>query len=121
MALLNVQQGTQAAGLIPTLQAVDAALTDNFPNDGQTILVLENSNAATRTVTIAPPSGTTTKDGFGTVTAPTMVVTLAATTGRAILGPFPTAAYNDGNGRVNAVTSASAGVTIGAVRVPRAL
>ena len=121
MAILSVQQGTQAAGLTPSLVAADATLTDGFANDGQTILVLENSNAATRTVTITPPSGTTTKDGFGTVTAPTITTTLAATTGRAILGPFPTAAYNDGNGRVNAVYSANAGVTVAAVRVPRAL
>lgn len=119
MADLTVQQGTQAAGLTPTLVAASSG-GDAFVNDGQTVLVVENSNAATRTLTVAPVITSVQKDGAGTLSVPSMVNTIAATTGRAILGPFP-AAYNDANGKVNITYSANAGVTIAAVRVPKAI
>ncbi len=116
MAILSIQEGTQAAGLNPTLASADSA-GDSFLNDGQTVFVLENSNAATRTLTVTAQVTSTDKAGFGrALTVPNQVATIAANTGRTILGPFPPA-YNDANGRVTVNYSANAGVTVGAVRI----
>lgn len=114
MAQLTVQRGTQLAGLIPTLVAAGVT-TDAFANDGQTLFVVENSNAATRTVSVAPVQTNVQTVQAGPVAVPTITNTIAATTGRLILGPFPTA-YNDANGNVNVTYSANAGLTVGAVK-----
>ena len=116
MAVLTIQEGTAAAGLNPTLAASDAA-GDSFVNDGNTVFVVENSNAATRTLTVTAQVTTTDKAGFGrTLTVPNQVATIAATTGRTILGPFPKA-YEDANGRVTVTYSAVTNVTVAAVRI----
>ena len=87
----------------------------DFPNDGRTILITRNTNAATRTLTI-----TSVADPYGR-TGDT-VCNLAALTGVATAGPFPAPLFNVGaTGRVAVVPSNSAAASdfqVAAIRLP---
>lgn len=85
-----------------------AANTDgySFVNNGKRFFLLENSNAATRTVTIATPG---TVDGNLAIGDRT--VTVPATTGRAQCGPFGPE-YTQPDGTVLITFDAVAGLTI---------
>lgn len=99
----------------------DAAMTDavagghKFANDGSTILVLQNTNGSSRTITITTVS---TVDGLAVADLP---ITLPATTGRLITAVFPRSLYNGSDGKVSIDYSATAGVKVAAVRIPREL
>jgi hypothetical protein len=97
------------------LTAATATDGDQFPNDGKTFLVVKNTNAATRTVTIAAPA---TVDGQALAS---LVVNIAATgDGDGLdfqfIGPF-TSIYNQAGGYVLAICSAVTNVTVGAFRL----
>jgi hypothetical protein len=73
----------------------------DFANDGRTLLLARNVNAAGRTIALAGVA-----DPYGRLTTTTM--TLAALTGFSIAGPFPPPLFNIGaTGRVAVVPSAS--------------
>jgi hypothetical protein len=96
-----------AAGVIPAYTAASA--TDTFTPDGDTLIHVLNTNAATRTVTIAPA---TAKTKYGQTIASMVSGTIAATTGTMILGPFPADAYADATTGLATITpSAAAGIT----------
>lgn len=97
----------------------DAALTaavaggHSFVNDGATILLLQNTNAATRTITITSAQ---TVDGLAVAD---VSITLAATTGRLLTAYFPRTVYNQSDGTVLVDYSATAGVLVAAVKIPK--
>lgn len=99
----------------------DADLTDavadghSFVNDGRTALVLQNTNAAARTVTVQV---TQLVDGLD-VTDLSIVV--PATTGRLITAYFPRHVYNQTTGEVFIDYSATAGLKVAAVKIPKEL
>jgi hypothetical protein len=70
------------------------ALSDQCINDGRTFLRFTNTNAAARTVTInhAVPCGHGTTHSIS--------VTVPANTGDVLVGPFPTAWFNNSAGYV---------------------
>jgi hypothetical protein len=117
MALLTVQNIVKA-GVEPTYAA--ASTSDTLTDDGteRTFLHYKNTNGATRTVTIAPIS-TANPPGIGLITIPSMSYVIPATTGDVMIGPFP-AAFISSTGIVTATLSASAGVTVAAIKLPRA-
>jgi hypothetical protein len=83
----NVTDGLDLAGM--TLDAADA--TDNtFQNDGTTLLRVKNSNAATRTLTVAFANPT--PDGVA-ISPQGKQYVIPATTGDRLIGPFPVATY----------------------------
>lgn len=99
----------------------DAAMADavagghKFVNDGSTILVLQNTNGATRTITITTYSVV---DGLAVAD---LTIPLPATTGRVITATFPKTVYNGTDGKVAVDYSATAGVKVAAVRIPKEL
>lgn len=104
MATLTVQQIT-TAGVTPTYVACSGG-GDQFLNNGKTLIEVKNTNAATRDVTVN--SQATCSFGFDH----DIVNTIGATTGDEIMGPFPTARFNDATGMVQLTYSAVTNLTI---------
>lgn len=107
MALLTFQSITQSGGGI-TLAAPTASDTVS-PND-RGFLYYENTNAATRTVTIPAPAGL----DFGPSTLPDLTYTLGATTGRLWI-PLPQQLADPATGLITVTISATANVTMAAI------
>ncbi len=100
------------AGIAETLSAVDAGLQHSFDNTlGDNLLIVKNGGASPITVTlkIAPVM-----DGAA-VTSKTVSVAAGA---QMIIGPFPTGLYNQSDQAVYVDFSASASVTVAALRIP---
>ncbi len=109
MATLTVQN-LNHTGLSPSFVAV-AAGGDQFANDGRIYIYVKNTNGATRDVTI--DSGVNCNQGFDH----NIVVTVPATTGEKLIGPFPMSRFNDATAMVQITYEADAGVTIAAIRL----
>jgi hypothetical protein len=115
MATLTVQS-TSFAGLQYTLGAASAS--DNFTNDGRTLLVFVNGNASARTLTIT--ANDTTKNGYGSIDVPNTVLTIPGSGtngGRLIVGFLPQARFNDVAGRVNYTLDNATDMTVAAISV----
>lgn len=84
-----------------------------IPNDGNVFLHIKKSGAGSCIVTVATPGNVD-----GNVIAD-LAVTVAATTGDKMIGPFKPEVYNDGNGKLNVTFSEVTGLTIAAARVAR--
>lgn len=110
MALLAPQVPTVSAGVAPTYSAANAS--DTFAAGTNIMLLVENSNAATRTITI------TTTPTYRGQAIPDPAPTIAATTGRLTMGPFPADLYADPTtGLVTVTPSATAGVTYAVIQL----
>jgi len=83
-----------------------------FVNDGRTFLHVKNTNGAARYITVTTPA---TVDGLAVAD---VYVTVAATTGDEMIGPFPTGTFNNSGGYVYVSNSATADLTMAAVRLP---
>lgn len=110
MATIAVQKITRA-GITPSYAA--AVGPDAFANDGQTFLHAKNTNAAPRTVTVAAtvnplPVGTQLQN---------VAVTVPATTGDKMFGPFPGSAFNQADNTCAVTYDATANLTIGAFTI----
>lgn len=118
MATLTVQNVVEA-GLAPSYAA--AAVADEFvnPSDESVFVHYKNTNAAARTITVLKQKASVPVPGYGAVPLSDLVVNLPANTGDVMLGPFPAAKYNDGNGKVQLTLSAATNVTVAVVRVAR--
>ncbi len=81
---------------------------DTFTNDGRTFLHVKNTNAATRDVTV--DSTKLCDQGFDH----NQVVTIPATTGDRMFGPFPTARFGT---TVTVTYSATTNLTIAAFKL----
>lgn len=117
MATLPVQTST-FNGLNYTLGSASTA--DKFANDGRTLLVFSNSNASSRTLTIA--ANDVTPPGFGTVVTPDTNITLPGSGtngGRYIAGPFPPDRFNDPDGFLNYTLSDATGMSVAVVKMAR--
>jgi hypothetical protein len=96
-----------------------AASADNhtLANDGETIIVVMNLNAATRTVTAngvaCPRTGGDAKSATITVPAGNLTAQIG------ILGPFDQAAFNQASGVVNIDCSATADLSLAAVKITK--
>lgn len=116
MAALSIQNST-FAGLAFTYASASTA--DSFVNDGKnTFLVFLNSNASSRTLTLAANDAD--KPGFGTIATPDTVITLPGSGtngGRQIVGPFPADRFNDSTGSVNYTLDNATGMTVAAIKL----
>jgi hypothetical protein len=91
---------------------------DSFTNDGKTVVLFANTNASSRTLTIA--ANTITKQGIGAVAIPSTTISLPNSTtngGVCMAGPFPVDRFNDSNGRVNLSYDAVTGLTVAVVKI----
>lgn len=104
MATLTVQT-VDRAGLVgdPTVAAAGGG--DNWANTGAEIFVVKNGGGGSINVTLDIQS---TVDGQAVTDR---VVAVAAGVTK-FMGPFPTANYNDGNGRMNVTYSGVTTVTV---------
>ena len=116
MATLTPQDASES-GLTHTFISV-AAGGDQFANNGKVILLLKNTNGSPRTVTVTAQQSTVTKPGFGSLTKSNASVSVPATTGEVVLGPFPIDAFNDASGNCLITYTADSGVTVAVVRLP---
>lgn len=117
MALLTVQE-IVAAGIVPSYAS--ASTSDTFTDDGTERTFLQVKNSGTqKALTVVPYTSTTNVPGVGPVTVPTMAVTIPATTGDKMIGPFPRA-YINASGLVTVALDSATGVTVAAVKLPKA-
>jgi hypothetical protein len=110
MALLTVYP-TSLLGDSKAYVAADVA-GDTFPNDGRVILHYKNVNAAPRTATV---DSVRPCDQGVDHNAP---VTIAATTGDEMVGPFDPARFNNASNLVSVTYDAVPGLTVAAIRLP---
>jgi hypothetical protein len=107
VALLSPMVASRA-GVLHALTAA-AGGGDTFANGGAQVLIVDNADATSKTVTLNFPSGTTV-DGQS-VTPRTVTVAAGA---RKYIGPFPPTTYNDStSGLVSVSYSAVTSVTVG--------
>ena len=109
MATLTIQT-IDHTGVAESLVAA-AAAGDQFANDGRIFIHVLNTNGASRDVTINSQSNC--NQGFDH----NIVVTVPATTGDMMIGPFPPSRFDDGGGFVQVTYEAETGVTIAAIRL----
>ena len=117
MATLTTQVAS-LAGLTPAYGAANAG-GDNFVPDVDTYLHVKNTNASPKTVVVATPH-----TDVGGLAITDVSVSVPATTGEKIIGPFPAEEFGDPNGtpKGNAFityTPDATGVTIAVVQIPR--
>lgn len=106
MAVLTVTTISRAGHNVDTIDVAADVAGDSFPNTGDELVIFNNTDAATRVVTFVFQA---TLDGQA---ATARTITVPATSGKMIVGPFPTSIYNDSNGRMNMTYSAVAGLTV---------
>lgn len=110
MATLTVQDAG-FDGLANVTFVAAGAGGDDFVNDGRTVLIVKNTDASPKTVTVN--SQTLCSQGFDHDIA----VIVPATTGEAVIGSFPKGRFNDATGKVLVTYSAVTSVTVAAVRI----
>ncbi len=93
MSLFDVQPVT-LAGVIPAKNQATAA--DSFANSGRVFILMENLDAAERSVIINSQLGCNQEDTDHDIT----VVVLPANDWK-MIGPFPKSRFNDANGLVH--------------------
>ena len=101
-------QATQSiirTGITPTYAAANAG-GDTFTPGARTFLHVKNTNAATRDITVVSSSTT-----IGLAVAD-VTVTIPATTGDKIIGPFPYEHFADATGQAAVTWSSATNVTI---------
>ena len=98
MATLPVATAVTSVGLDVTAPATAAALSQTFANNPGTFIVVKNGGGATIVATIVTPQ--TVSDGSASpLSVADRTVSIAA--GKTFLiGPFPSAQYNDGNNEI---------------------
>lgn len=120
--VLTVQQISRT-GLDIAYVAGDQANGHSFDNTGHNVFVhVKNTNGATRDVTVTTPN---TVDGLA---IGQLVVTVPATTGDTMIGPFPGALYDtidtdptpDIDPAIFVDLEADSGITLAAVKLPGA-
>lgn len=98
-------------GLAPAYSSA-ASGGNQFVNDGKTFLHIKNTNAAVRAITVTTP---VTIQGLA---VGDVNVSIPATTGDKMIGPFPTSYFNYSGALTKVDFSAVADVTIAAIRLP---
>lgn len=114
MADVTINPQTLAGKTATTPTRTGSLSTSNnyfVPNNGMTFLHFMKSGAAACTVTIETPA---TVDG-NAVADPT--ITVPATTGDVMVGPFAPAIYNQPDGTLKFTLSEVTGLTVAALRI----
>ena len=110
MALLT--RNTIAFGGLDTSAVyVAAAASQEFANDGRVFIHVKNTGAS-MTCTL------TTAGTVGTHAIADTVVTIGATTGEQMIGPFLPSVYNAADGNIDITWSRTSDVTVAVFRLP---
>lgn len=114
MAALPLQSVTKNAEIdTVTLTAADAGLSDTFANDGKTRVVMVNTNASTRTVTVTSIACSHGRTQDLSVVVP---ADAAGANGVSYLPKLSPELFNDASGNVTLTASASAGLSYGVLK-----
>ena len=116
MADLPIQE-IDEAGAAPTFTAVAAGGDAVLNLEGNIILYFKNTNVSARTVTITAQDTSEKVPGFGPMTKANVVLTVPATTGEIVAGPFPRRAFNDALGKAQLTYDSDAGLTVAVLKV----
>lgn len=111
MAVLTVTSVGRAGTNLTTLATAAAGGGDSFANTGSEYLYIANGAGSSITLTLVMQATT---DGQA-ITNKTVTVTNAE---RMLVGPFPTALYNDANSRMNVTYSSATTITVAALKFP---
>lgn len=94
-----------------SLGAVAAGTSDQFLNDGRILLYVKNTNASSRTITVVTGGVVA-----GSIAIADVTFSVAQNEEK-VIGPFPPRYFNNGNGYVVVSYSATAGVTVAAIKL----
>lgn len=109
---LSATQQIDDGGIAPAYQGtLSTSDTYTFSNDGRVFLHVKKTGAGACTATITTP-GTVRGKAIADAT-----VSIPATTGDKLIGPFPPDLYNDASGLVTIAFSDIAGLTVAVVRL----
>jgi hypothetical protein len=111
---ISAIQPITTTGLNPVFDNANAAGGQQFLNNGRRFLRVKNASAAAVTVTIEMNN---LYDGVGIANGGKQV-TVPATTGDTLIGPFPTTVYNNPDSKVYVDFSATASVTLAVMELP---
>lgn len=103
-------QALTRAGITPNYQAADSGNGNTFPNNGSTLLHVKNTGVQS-TLTIKANG---LQIGGSTLTD--LTVTIPATTGDKMIGPFDPTYFNQAGNVVNIDWTSSAGVTVAVIQ-----
>lgn len=103
-------QDVSDVGLTPTRTALSDANTYQVLNDGNVILMFLKTGANEATITITTPK---TERGLAVADR---TLTVAATTGDRVIGPFDPTLYNNSDGDLEFATSESTAITCAVLR-----
>lgn len=101
-------QNVVEAGVAPASASGDTGNGNSFQNpNGDVFALIENTHAsAAETFTFTAQNTSFSDAKHGTTTAASVAIALAALS-KQLVGPFPPAVFNDGNGNVNVAFSGS--------------
>lgn len=110
------------SGVNLTSSAQNAPGVIYMPNDGRSLLYIDNRSVSTGvTATITTQKTSVTKDGYGTISLSDQVVSIPSSS-RVIVGPFPTGRWNStggsGGGTVRVSMSTVTPVSTTSLRLP---
>lgn len=106
-------QEIKLAGIAPSYTgSLTTSDTYKVTNDGRTFLHFKKTGLGACTVTLQTPR---TVDGLA---VEEKTVTVPASTGDVLVGPFDTDNFNDGSGDLAFTLSEVTGLTVGAFRLP---
>ncbi|MGB2807375.1 MAG: hypothetical protein WBC22_06530 [Sedimentisphaerales bacterium] len=91
---------------------VAAAADQEFANDGRTFMHIKNGAGAPMTCTI------TTAGTYLGLAIADPVITIGATTGEQMVGPFPKGIYNASDGNIDITWSSTTTVTVAVFKLP---
>ena len=119
MANVTTQNISLTAGITPTYNSASTGGdTVTIGNAERDYIHVKNAAASPVTLTIAPQVTSVYQDGVGNVTPASLSISIPATTGEKIIGPFPSAYINSSNGTVSLSWSSSTSVTFAALTLP---
>lgn len=104
-------QNISLSGLAPSYAAADATNGNNFANDGSVFLHVKNTGAGACTVTIQTPGK------VAGVDIAEVTLSVPATSGDKMIGPFDPTVFNQSDGTVNVDWSTGTGVTAAAIKL----
>jgi hypothetical protein len=107
---LNVQPASKA-GVTPSRLGLSSTETYKARNNGRTLLLFEKTGSGNCTVTIVTP-GTA-----GGLAISDQTVVVPASSGDKVIGPFPTALFNDANGDLSFSVSDTAGLSVAVIKL----
>jgi hypothetical protein len=110
---ISAVQAVTTAGITPTFDAANASGGQMFANNGRRILRVKNGSGSAVTVTVNIPA---TLDGVAPANGGKQI-TVPATTGDMVIGPFPSTTYNQADGKVYVDFSAATSVTLAVLEV----